>query len=335
MPESIEVLQYTDFINDNVKSKLLDIKILKGRYKNKTVFSGYSVLKKLAHQEVLKFVEAKCKGKFMYITFSDVSGEHIFLGVTLGLSGGWFFKPKDRRSPERSSKKFKGFSGSEASKSSKSSNGLKSELLNGLDTGRFEEDVASKYLEAALKHINVEFVFSSGSLYFYDQLSYGTLKVFDEKSLQTKLKTLGVDMSDPKTSYNDFYEALSKNIKNDSKPIGNLIVNQKLISGVGNYLRADSLWAAKISPFRKLKDISESELKKLYKQIRVLIYDGYNRKLGKRLKIISPRDKLPSDYKRGFWIYKMESDIYGHEVLTDTLYEGSQKRFIYYTETQK
>lgn len=329
MPESIEVLQYTDFINSKVKdrrsrksfgfsgskaSKLLDIKILKGRYKHKGVFSGYSQLKKLARNGDLKFVEAKCKGKFMYLKFTyenseDEEKEVLYLGVTLGLSGGWFFKPKNSK-----------------------------KLINGLDTERFEDEIASKYLDAALKHINVEFVFSSGTLYFYDQLSYGTLKVFDEKSLQAKLKTLGVDMSDPNTSYKDFYEALSsknRNSKNDSKFIGNLIVNQKLISGVGNYLRADSLWAARISPFRKLKDISQYELKKLYRMIRVLIYGAYNKKLGKRLKIITPRDKLPSDYKRGFWVYKMDTDIYGNTVLIDTLYDGSQKRFIYYTDIQK
>jgi formamidopyrimidine-DNA glycosylase len=236
----------------------------------------------------------------------------------------------ERFDDETSSKKSKGFSGSEA----------------------------SKYLTAAMKHINVEFKFNKGTLYFYDQLSYGTLKVLSQSELDSKLKKLGVDMGDPDTTFEDFYEALklcsgdlrslkgkdSKNLKANSEPIGNLIVNQKIISGVGNYLRADSLWAAKISPFRKLKDISKAELKKLYRQIRILIYGAGSKSLkalGKKLKIIGSKasgDKLPGDYGRGFWIYKMETDIHGHEVIVDTLTpkgQGSQKRFIYYTLDQK
>lgn len=247
--------------------------------------------------------------------------ESIYLGVTLGLSGGWFYRAfgstsgsKDRRSPK---------------------------LINGLDTERFDDDISSKYLTTAMKHINVEFTFNSGTLYFYDQLSYGTLNVLSQSELDSKLKKIGKDMGDPETTFEDFYDALHKNFRASSEPIGNLIVNQKIISGVGNYLRADSLWAAKISPFRKLKDISKIELKKLYHQIRILIYGAGSKSLkalGKKLKIIksfASGDKFPSDYDRGFWIYKMETDIHGHDVIVDTLYEGSQKRFIYYTLDQK
>jgi len=32
-------------------------------------------------------------------------------------------------------------------------------------------------------------------------------------------------------------------------------MNQKIISGIGNYLCADFLWYSKISAFRKVKDL--------------------------------------------------------------------------------
>jgi formamidopyrimidine-DNA glycosylase len=295
MPESTEVLEYTQFIKSKFKNKILeDVKILKGRYKKHNIFDGYKTLKSGNY----KLIDVKSKGKFMYVEFEKIkaprsrsksrtrsrspekSTESIYLGVTLGLSGGWFRSSasKDRRSPERASK-----------------------LINGLDTERFDDDTsskksfgfsgseASKYLTAAMKHINVEFTFNAGTLYFYDQLSYGTLKELSQSELESKLKKIGVDMGDPETTFDDFYDSLYKSPKNLSKLIGNLIVNQKIISGVGNYLRADSLWAAKISPFRKLKDISKAELKKLYHQIRILIYGSGSKSLkslGKKLKTI-------------------------------------------------
>ena len=54
--------------------------------------------------------------------------------------------------------------------------------------------------------------------------------------------------------------------------------------------------------------------------------------LALKLKIISKKDKLPSDYKRDFFVYYEETDIYGNVVIKEELYEGSQKRFIYWVK---
>jgi hypothetical protein len=54
------------------------------------------------------------------------------------------------------------------------------------------------------------------------------------------------------------------------------------------------------------------------------------------MKIMTKSTKLPADYKRFFFIYQEDTDIYGNKVLKKELYEGSQKRFIYYVpEIQK
>ena len=45
---------------------------------------------------------------------------------------------------------------------------------------------------------------------------------------------------------------------------------------------------------------------------------------------IKKNTKLPSDYKRLFFIYMQEEDIYGNKVVKNELYDGSQKRFISY-----
>jgi hypothetical protein len=43
--------------------------------------------------------------------------------------------------------------------------------------------------------------------------------------------------------------------------------------------------------------------------------------------------KLPSDYNRHFFIYEQEQDIKGNKVEKQELYEGSQKRSIYWVPT--
>ena len=60
----------------------------------------------------------------------------------------------------------------------------------------------------------------------------------------------------------------------------------------------------------------------------MLTWGEYNIKKACKMKINC--DQLPSAYNRLFFIYMMDIDIYGNAVIKKELYEGSQKRFIYY-----
>ena len=54
-----------------------------------------------------------------------------------------------------------------------------------------------------------------------------------------------------------------------------------------------------------------------------------------KLKIIEKSSKLPSDYKRDFFVYYEDKDIYGNPVTKEELYEGKQKRFIYWVKSRQ
>ena len=184
------------------------------------------------------------------------------------------------------------------------------------------------YRSNSLKHLNVEFIFTNGTLYFYDTLSFGTLKViFDENQLTKKLKSIGHDIMNPDTTIDMFIDAMNKY---KDKEIGLNLMNQKLVSGIGNYLRADILWLAKVSPFRLTKNITDKEFKNIFRIARSLTWGDYDIKKGLKLKLVLKKDILPKKYKRDFLIYYEDEDIYGNEIEKKELYEGSQKRFIYW-----
>lgn len=233
-----------------------------------------------------------------------------FIGFTLGLTGGWFYKK---------------------------TNSTTTKMMHGLNTDSFVDDDegVQNYLKNALNNINVEFIFREGTLYFYDQLSFGTIKIFtNSKDLNKKLSTIGVDLMDLNTTFEMFYEQIMK--ENGNKYIGNVLLNQKLISGVGNYLRSDVLFLSKISPFRRLKNINKTELLSLFTNIRKLIWSSYNYDEALRLKIIKKSDILPMKYSRDFLIYMHDTDIYDNPVIKEKLYEGNQIRYIYWVkEIQK
>ena len=306
MPEIIEIKKYTDFIKKNINNKnLLDIKITGGRYKKHDPFVNYDKFIKLLP---LKILDVNSKGKFMYITLEN----EIYLGITLGLSGGWFFKKNN---------------------SDKMIHGLENNKYDN-DNNKYDNDnnIVNKYIQTSLKHLNVEFICSSGILYFYDQLSFGTITIFDNNiKINKKLLTLGIDIMNDDTTFKIFKEQIEKN-KNLNKEIGNVIVDQKIISGIGNYLRADILWMSKISPFRKVKDICDNELKKIYNNMRLLIWSSYDYEGGIKLNIIKKTDKIPKDYNRIFFVYNQDKDIFDNIIEKDKLYEGSQVRYIYWVK---
>ena len=44
-------------------------------------------------------------------------------------------------------------------------------------------------------------------------------------------------------------------------PIGEALLDQRLVAGIGNMWRAEALWRAKLSPWRKLGDISDDDVR--------------------------------------------------------------------------
>lgn len=302
MPEATEIRSFTDFIKKYVNNQnLLDIKILDGRYKHKGAFKFY---RKLVNKLPLKVTDVDCKGKFMYITLEN----EYYIGLTMGLSGGIMLATKSTTDEKIINYK------------------------HGLNKKFFDKKKVKKYMETALKHLNVEFVFPNNSIMFHDQLSYGTIKVFQNKQeLNDKLNSIGPDIMKVETTFDIFKERIKLN-KNQDKHIGNVLMDQKKISGIGNFLRSEILYLSRISPFRKVKDIDDNELRKIYKNARLLIWGQYDYNKGVKLNIINKTDKLSKDYKRDFFVYSQDKDIHGNDVTKEELYEGSQKRFIYWVK---
>lgn len=302
MPEVIEIKKYSDFLRKILKNKFIsDITIKKGRYKTHKPFPLYNKIKKLLP---LKVIDIKTKGKFLYFILEN----DYYIFSTLGLHGGWTYC----KTPTN---KF-----------------IFPKLLDYINNNRLQQ-----YKKTALNNLNVEFKIKSSNsnsikLYYYDSLSFGTLKVVNnKKDLEIKLKSIGPDILDKDTTFDVFLHQINK-IKNKQKEkaIGLILMNQKIISGIGNYLRSDILWLSKISPFRKICDLSIKELSLIYKNARLLTWGDYNRPKAIKYNIIKKSDKLPKDYNRNFFIYNSKEDIYGNEVVKEELYNGSHKRFIYW-----
>lgn len=166
-------------------------------------------------------------------------------------------------------------------------------------------------------HPNILFHFTNNTLTYSDTLSYGTLSfINDQNTFQKEINRLGVDILAFDTIQSKFIEAFeSLSPIQRNKPIEEILVNQHLaVCGIGNYLKSEILYAAKISPMRKVKDITPKELQLLYK---------HARKIAHRFLHALSNDT----YLKQFRVYKKEMDPLGNEVKT---YKNSIQRTTYW-----
>ena len=149
-------------------------------------------------------------------------------------------------------------------------------------------------------------------LYFNDIRNFGTFQLKTSSDLERKLKSIGPDMlSNPP---NDFISRLRKY---NHKNICEVLMNQKVISGVGNYIKAESLWYSRINPHVLVKDLSDENLITLNKAILFVINKSYNEQ-GATIKSYYTFDGQEGNAVQGFVVYGKRKDYNGHNVIKET-----------------
>jgi len=112
------------------------------------------------------------------------------------------------------------------------------------------------------KYSHVVFNFNDESrLFFNDLRQFGWVKLVDDKELEKIDQEFGVEPLDRGFTFKKFQELLAKK---QGKVIKPLLLEQDLIAGIGNIYAQEACFCAGIMPSRRVKDLSEQELNKLY-----------------------------------------------------------------------
>lgn len=187
------------------------------------------------------------------------------------------------------------------------------------------------------RHSRIEFVFSRNKrLYFNDMRNFGTVK-FDSnrQNLDNKLAKIAPDFIQSNVDITPILDI--------DKPIVAILMDQtKIGSGIGNYLVAEILYRAKISPHRHGTSFDKKELKRLDRSIKYTMKLAYcNNSTGYMESIDPLADKLEKrNYHRDikikrrkfrFQVYGQTHDPYGNPVKKDHIVgTGSNKRTTYW-----
>jgi formamidopyrimidine-DNA glycosylase len=123
--------------------------------------------------------------------------------------------------------------------------------------------------EVVDKHDHVIFTFCGDrqALRYNDQRKFGKLKVCDacEEQKAAELRALGPEALD--VSPAEFVRILRKR----KGKIKSLLLNQKVIAGLGNIYADESLFGARIHPAQRADHLSDRKLKDLHKSIKATL----------------------------------------------------------------
>jgi formamidopyrimidine-DNA glycosylase len=108
-------------------------------------------------------------------------------------------------------------------------------------------------------------------LLFHDIRKFGWLKIISQEQLLAIDKKHGLEPLSSKFSLVNFKKILNRrpNLK-----IKQLLLLQELIAGIGNIYADESLFKAKILPYRQVKSLTSKEVKLLYRAIKVILKEA-------------------------------------------------------------
>lgn len=121
------------------------------------------------------------------------------------------------------------------------------------------------------KHTRVIVEFKEGgTLYFNDMRVFGWIKVADEVAVKNEMASYAPDIIDAEITVAYLADMFAKR----SQPVKLVIMDNTVVSGIGNIYANDALHLAKISPLRPAKSLSSSEVEKLYQAAVTVINKG-------------------------------------------------------------
>ena len=124
------------------------------------------------------------------------------------------------------------------------------------------------------KHTHVVFYFTDGStLYFNDMRKFGYLKIVKDGELDQvkELQTYGPEPLSKAFLFGHFLAAAKKCPKVSIKLV---LMNPKVVAGIGNIYSDEILFHAKVRSTRVVSSLSSAELKAIYKWIKPVLKRG-------------------------------------------------------------
>lgn len=147
--------------------------------------------------------------------------------------------------------------------------------------------------------IRLKFINSKNETFYLnytDTRKFGKVKILDKLEISTGIEPFNL-------KENQIEKLISK-IKSKNSEIKSILLDQTIISGLGNIYSNDTLFKAGINPLKKGKDLSDHELEKIIRTANEILLEGIERKGS------SMKDKMYTDIYGNYGDYQNYFKIY-------------------------
>lgn len=131
-------------------------------------------------------------------------------------------------------------------------------------------DPKSAFADPFSRFVHLVFILDNGMhIAFSDMRKFATVTLV--KDLDAHFKKIGPEPLDDSFTVEVLKERLNKQSNGNIKTV---LMNHEVVAGIGNIYSDEILWTAGIHPERKVKSLSEKELKDIHKWIKVILRKG-------------------------------------------------------------
>jgi len=176
----------------------------------------------------------------------------------------------------------------------------------------FHLGMTGKWSEKKEKHTHFKIETSDNTkIYFTDPRRFGNIKIVSKDQLDKDYYKEG-DFLNFNTPIKKYAEYLVNNLKSEQE-VCKILLNQKYFSGVGNYLKSEILYKAKIHPQKKWNQLTNKEIFNLCNYTKSTIIESYNCGGAELRDFKNPK----KDSKLKLLAYGKEKDKKGRKIISE------------------
>lgn len=156
---------------------------------------------------------------------------------------------------------------------------------------------------------------------FNDPRHFGTVSFTNNpQDLTEKLDTFGWDPLKFGMDESWINWVISK-LQAIKKPIGEVMMDQSIYNGCGNYLRSEAMYRVEMSPWRQCYLLTNQEIKNLCQALYDVMQDSYNHQ---GATILTYKDAYGAEgkYSSCFKVYGKKQDSFGNKIIKEEMPKG-------------
>lgn len=179
-----------------------------------------------------------------------------------------------------------------------------------------------RWIPTPMKHSNLTLRCEDGAVaYFDDSRHQGSLEILDTlTALEKRLARIGPDLLNDGVTEEQWLQKL-RQPSLQQKAICDILMKQSHFSGVGNYIKAEALHAARIRPNALLSELSDQHLLSVFQHVTRVIRESYEGR-GASLHSYVDFEQRPGAFKVLVYDQKGKTDPFGNPVIETTFADG-------------